>query len=595
MKKEYYSKLKDSLYIYRWWFVCGIIAVLIFDSSNLAIPWALKIAIESLKNPTSSAHGVSYYAFIIVILACSGFLFRLISRYFLFGASRYMEYDLRRDIFGHLLRLSPKGFSKFRIGDLISRASNDLNTIKMFIGFGILTIISTCFTYIVALCAMFSLSPRLTLLSLIPLPLIVLVVKKVTPKMYSISRETQDMLGEISNISQETVSGIQTIKAFVQEEKNYRRFIDYNKSYYSMRLKLVKYMGLIFPLMGMLSGVGTLIVLWQGGAMVINKEITLGDFVAFNTYLGMLIWPSIALGWIFTLIQRGLASFARVCEVFDEIPTITDDESENDSAILSGDIEIKDLTFSYGSPSDDSGNEPGRNVIDGVSLTIKEGETLVIVGPTGSGKTTLAKLITRLIEVPEGAVYIDGKDITKVPVASLRKSIGYIPQEGFIFHNSIRENIGYGLDNGNGGMNPDMLAKAAEIADFLKDIEGFPDGMETRVGERGVTLSGGQRQRLTLARMLVCDPNILILDDSLSSVDTHTERNIMENLRDILKKKTSIVITHRISPLKYADRIAVIDNGKLAELGTHGELMQKRGTYFKLYTRQALTEEMEEL
>ncbi|RMF97578.1 MAG: ABC transporter ATP-binding protein [Candidatus Schekmanbacteria bacterium] len=590
MKREYYRKLLSVLKRYLWWFVGGIVAVIVFDGATLLIPWILKIAIEALKDIDNAQHSIFYYALLIMSLAIGGFVFRIVSRLFLFGAARYIEYDLREELFERLLKLSPSSLIKFRTGDLISRASNDLNTIKMFIGFGFLTIISTGFTYIVALFAMLKLSLTLTFYSFIPLPFIIIVVKKVTPKMYLISKETQERLGEISSMVQESVSGVQTVKAFVQEDAGDRRFYDISRHYYNARIRMVKYMGLIFPLMGMLGGIGTLIVLWKGGEMVINKEITLGDFVAFNSYLGMLIWPSIALGWIFTLIQRGLSSFERVCDVLTA-PILEESTESSCDEKLSGDIEVKNLSFSY-----DSRNENGntQKVLKDINLTIEEGETLAIVGPTGSGKTTFAKLLTRLLEVPPDTIFIGGKDISKLSFDSLRKTIGYVPQEGFIFHNTIRENVAYGLE-GDASKNDDLLKRALKLSDFMKEVELFPKKLETEVGERGITLSGGQRQRLTIARMLVCDPEIIVLDDSLSSVDTHTEKNILSNIKDILEKKTSIIITHRISPLKYADRIAVIEDGRITEIGTHNELMAKGESYFRLYNRQAIFEEMEEL
>lgn len=568
-------------------------AVIVFDGATLVIPWILKIAVESLKDTQKSWQTITYYAVVIIALAFGGFVFRIISRLFLFGAARYIEYDLREELFEHLLNLTPSSILKFRTGDLISRASNDLNTVKMFIGFGFLTVISTGFTYIVALSAMFSLSPRLTLFSLIPLPFIIFVVKKVTPKMYLISRETQDRLGEISSMVQENVSGVQTVKAFVQEEISDSKFHQISKYYYDARIRMIKYMGLIFPLMGMLSGIGTVIVLWKGGAMVIEGVITLGDFVAFNAYLGMLIWPSIALGWIFTVVQRGLSSFERVCEVLSA-PILSDFETPDDSEELSGDIEVRNLSFSYDNLGENGSNSENRKIIDDVSISLKRGETLAIVGPTGSGKTTFAKLLTRLLEVPENTIFIGGRDVSKVSFDLLRRVVGYVPQEGFIFHNTIRENIAYGLEKGK-SENAVLLSNAASLADFKSEIDQFPKGLETEVGERGVTLSGGQRQRLTIARMLICNPEIIILDDSLSSVDTHTEKNILDNIKDILKEKTAIIITHRISPLKYVDKIAVIEDGKISETGTHEKLMRNGETYFRLYTRQAIIEEMEEL
>lgn len=589
MKSDNFSRLKSYIFHYKWWFIGGIAALIIFNATSLAIPWILKLTIERLKSEAIQKD-ISVYVALIIAFALIGTVFRIISRLLLFGASRYIEFDIRRDFFRHLLKLSSSFYQKVKVGDIISRASNDLNTIRMFIGFGSLTIIGTGFTYIFALAAMMSLSAKLTLLALIPYPIIFIVVKKVTPRMFSISRAVQDDLGDISSKAQENLSGMQVIKAYVQEENENRIFHNLNARYFRSKMRLVKAMGALFPLMGTLGGIGTLIILWQGGRMVISEQITLGDFVAFNGYLAILIWPSIALGWIFTLIQRGMASFERVCEILDEIPSIADSPNPVILKDIKGDITIKNLNFFYSS-TDGDGKERSIEALRDINLSIKPGETVAFVGPTGSGKSTLARLLLRFLELDEGKIFLDNVDLTKIQLQSLRKNIGYVPQEGFLFRNTIRENIAFASDS----CDEDEIINAASTACLTKDIETFPNKFETLIGERGVTLSAGQRQRLSLARTIVDAPQILILDDALSNVDAHTERDILENLIELVESRTSIIITHRISTIKNANKIFVFDEGEIKEVGKHAELIDKGGIYATLYEKQILEEELEEL
>ncbi|OGL45117.1 MAG: hypothetical protein A2149_06125 [Candidatus Schekmanbacteria bacterium RBG_16_38_11] len=398
----------------------------------------------------------------------------------------------------------------------------------------------------------------------------------------------------MSSRVQENVSGIHVVKSYVQEENEENSFLELNIDYFRNKMKMVRIMGALFPLMGTLGGIGTLIILWQGGRMVILGEISLGDFVAFNGYLALLIWPSIALGWIFTLIQRGLASFERICEILRENPTIADNPETLPVEKISGELELRDLNFSY--PAKQNGNNSSIEVLKNINLKISKGEFIAVVGRTGAGKSTLAKLILRLLEIEEGRIFIDGIDITKIPLNVLRKSIGYVPQESFLFNATIRENIAYGIEgNGLEGNNDYMIERASAIADLSKDVENFPKRFETLIGERGINISGGQKQRISLARTIILPASVLVFDDPLSSVDADTEKAILERIKEMARGITTIFITHRIPSIKDADRIIVMENGEIREIGTHEELMALSGTYYDLYNQQLLIEELEEV
>ena len=586
--KENYIRLKYYIEKYKWWFIGGITSSVIFDSSSLVIPWILKLSIESLKN-NLELKSVTTYALLIISIALAGTIFRIISRYLLFGASRYLENDIREDLFSHLQKQSPSFYQNRKTGDIISRATNDLTTVRMFIGFGTLTIISTGFTFVFAMIAMAALSLKLTLMSLLPYPVIFFVVKKVTPKMFKISKLVQEQLGDISSKVQENMSGIQVIKSYVQEENEKNSFLKMNREYLKSKMKIVTMMGTLFPLMGTLGGIGTLIILWQGGRMVVSNEISLGDFVAFNGYLALLIWPSIALGWIFALIQRGLASFERICEILREEPKIADNNETIELETLSGNIGIKNLSFSY--PEDRNGNGSPVEALKNINLNISEGESIAIVGRTGSGKSTLAKLLLRLFEVEKEKIFIDGIDITKLSLNTLRKSVGYVPQESFLFNTTISENVAYADET----ENSEKLKQASDIAELSKDVDGFPEGFSTMIGERGVNLSGGQKQRICLARSIISPASIFIFDDPISSVDADTEKDILKNLKQIIGSKTTIFITHRIQSIKNSDRIVVMENGEIREIGTHEELLALNGIYYELYNQQLIMQELEEV
>ena len=586
--KENYIRLKYYIEKYKWWFIGGITSSVIFDSSSLVIPWILKLSIESLKN-NLELKSVTTYALLIISIALAGTIFRIISRYLLFGASRYLENDIREDLFSHLQKQSPSFYQNRKTGDIISRATNDLTTVRMFIGFGTLTIISTGFTFVFAMIAMAALSLKLTLLSLLPYPVIFFVVKKVTPKMFKISKLVQEQLGDISSKVQENMSGIQVIKSYVQEENEKNSFLKMNREYLKSKMKIVTMMGTLFPLMGTLGGIGTLIILWQGGRMVVSNEISLGDFVAFNGYLALLIWPSIALGWIFALIQRGLASFERICEILREEPKIADNNETIELETLSGNIGIKNLSFSY--PEDRNGNGSPVEALKNINLNISEGESIAIVGRTGSGKSTVAKLLLRLFEVEKEKIFIDGIDITKLSLNTLRKSVGYVPQESFLFNTTISENVAYADET----ENSEKLKQASDIAELSKDVDGFPEGFSTMIGERGVNLSGGQKQRICLARSIISPASIFIFDDPISSVDADTEKDILKNLKQIIGSKTTIFITHRIQSIKNSDRIVVMENGEIREIGTHEELLALNGIYYELYNQQLIMQELEEV
>ena len=586
--KDNCIRLKYYLLRYKWWFLGGIVSSVIFDATNLSIPWILKLSIESLKNNLDFKH-ITTYAVIIIVIALVGAFFRIISRYLMFGASRYIENDMREDLFKNLQKQSSSFYQMRKTGDIISRATNDLTTVRMFIGFGMLTVVSTGFTYVFAMAAMISLSSKLTLLALLPYPIIFYIVKKSTPKMFKISKKVQEQLGDVSSKVQENMSGIHVIKAYVQEEKETRSFLRLNNDYFRNKMRTVKIMGALFPLMGTLGGIGTLIILWQGGIMVVSGDISLGDFVAFNGYLALLIWPSIALGWIFTLIQRGFASFERICEIFREIPAVEDNSGTVEVENIDGELEFRNLNFTY--PVSRDGNGSPAEVLKNINLKICQGESIAIVGRTGSGKSTLAKLLLRLFEVDKESIFVDGTDITKIPLKTLRKYIGYVPQEPFLFNTTISDNISYGIEPDN----VESIRKASDISSLTKEIESFPKKLETIIGDRGINLSGGQKQRVSLARTVILPARIFIFDDSLSNVDSSTEKEILHNIKKITSGKTSIFITHRIASVKDVDRIVVIEGGEIREVGTHEQLIASGGIYFELYNQQLIMEELEEI
>jgi ATP-binding cassette subfamily B multidrug efflux pump len=564
--------------------VLGCVCLVGTNAFSLAIPWLLKQAIDAMRAlaPAAAHRTVVRAAIMIIAFAILQALIRTWSRIFIFDAARNVEYRLRRDLFAHLARLDPAFYRQHPTGDVMSRLTNDLTAVRALYGPGLLNVFNTALVYATALALLLQLSPRLTLLALIPYPLLLVVARLASRRIHRASRAIQDQLGVMSTAIQEDLAGIAVIKHYTLEASRQQAFRAVNDEYLARALSLVRVRGALMPAFAMLGGVGALIVLWAGGREVIAGRMTVGSLVAFNGYLVLLSWPTFALGWIIGVWQRGVAGWARVRELLDTKPRIADAPGTAAGGTPpKPSVEVRDLFI----------KADERTLLDGVSFTLPAGATLAIVGRTGSGKTTLVDAVLRMQEVAPGAVRVGGRDVTSMPLGELRHLIGYAPQDAFLFSATVAENIGFGIrDELEAAARDERVRRAAEAAGLAPDIAVLPDGYATLVGERGITLSGGQRQRVALARALAAEPQILILDDSLSSVDAETERKILTRLRPILAGRTSILISHRVAAVKDADQILVLDAGRVAESGTHAALLASGGLYASLYREQLAQE-----
>jgi len=566
----------------------GCLCLVGTNAFSLAIPWLLKQAIDALRGlPPAVAHGIVVRdAIAIIAFALVQGVIRTWSRIFIFDAGRNIEYGLRRDLFDHLTRLDPGFFRRHPTGDIMSRLTNDLGAVRMLFGPGLLNLLNTALVYATGLALLLKLSPRLTLLALIPYPLLLGAAKLASRHIHRASRAIQEQLGTMSTAIQEDLAGIAVIKHYALEESRQRAFRAVNDEYLNRALTLVRARGMLMPLFAMLGGVGTLIVLWAGGREVIAGRMSVGSLVAFNGYLVLLSWPTFALGWIIGIWQRGMAAWVRVRELLTTKSAIADalDNAVPGTAANTPSIEVRDLSIVA----------DGRPLLGGVSFVLPAGATLAIVGRTAAGKTTLVDAVLRMQEVAPGAVRIGGRDVTHIPLAELRGLIGYAPQDAFLFSATVADNIAFGIRGEvDATARDERVRRAAEAAGLAPDVAVLPDGYQTLVGERGITLSGGQRQRVALARALAADPQILILDDSLSSVDAETERAILTRLRPILAGRTSVLISHRVAAVKDADQILVLDGGRVAESGTHAALLASGGLYASLYREQLAQEAVE--
>jgi ATP-binding cassette subfamily B protein len=537
-----------------------------------------------------------YCVVAIAIVALKG-VFSFWSRWVLIGLSRDIEYDLRNDILDRLMVMEPEFYVRNRTGELMSRATNDLNAVRMVLGPGIMYSATTLVTMVLAVTLMLRLSPSMSLWVLIPVPIVVLVVRYFGKVIHALYESIQAALATLSAKAQENLAGVRVIRAYAQEEAEMRGFDEPNREYVTRNLKLVATWSMFMPALTALIGMTFVLVLRFGGRQVIYERISFGEFVAFYAYMVQLIFPMIALGFVTNLFQRGAASMGRLNYILDAKPSINDSDARPaaiapNRTSIQGDIEFRHLDFTY--PTTRNGErvnsvEKGTPVLRDINLHIPSGSTLAIVGPTGSGKSTLAALVARLWEAPSASLLIDGRSIREWPLAELRQAIGFVPQETYLFSEQLRENIAFGVESAT----DQEVVNSAEIASIAAEISEFPQGYATMVGERGITLSGGQKQRTALARAVARDPRILILDDALSSVDTDTEERILRRLQEVMKQRTTILISHRVSTVRHADQIVVLRDGSIVERGTHEELLARGGYYEELYQKQLLEEELE--
>jgi ATP-binding cassette subfamily B multidrug efflux pump len=582
-----FRRLLPYVLRYRRQFLLGLVCVVLSSTFQLLSPWVLKFAIDDLTRAVTRQKLVTYA---LLLLGVSGMraIFLFLMRRIIIGASRGIEYDVRNDFFARLQQMPLAYYQARRTGDLMSRATNDLNAVRMMIGPAVMYSASTILVFAVAIVLMASIDRRLTLIALIPLPMVSVSVKYFGSAIHRRFESIQAQLADLSAVVQETLAGVRVVRAYNQEPHEIERFSAANLEYVRRNKVLIRLQGMFYPSMTLFLGFGALLVLWVGSREVIRGRITLGEFVAFNSYLVMLSWPMIAFGWVTNMLQRGMASWKRMLEVLDASPDISDAgvTDAGRAAALAGAIDIRDLTFVY--PGTD------RAVLEHVSLHVERGQTVAFVGATGSGKSTLISLLPRLHQPPPGTVFIDGVDVNQIPLSRLRGAIGFVPQEPFLFSDTIAENIAFGVQAGDvqGDVIAHRLRDAAAVARLDKDVDSFPKGYETAVGERGITLSGGQKQRTALARAVMVDPRILILDDALSAVDTYTEEEILGRLRAVMRQRTSIIVAHRVSTVRDADQIFVLDRGRIAERGTHDQLVARDGLYAALYKKQLLEEEL---
>jgi ATP-binding cassette, subfamily B, multidrug efflux pump len=566
---------------YRWGYLWGSLSVVATNGIWILFPKVIQRAIDEM-----GAHGITrgrillFSGLLVLIVLVKG-VFLYSQRWILIGISRDIELDLRNDLFRKLERQDSGFYQRYRTGDIMARLTNDLNAVRMLLGPALMYSANTIFFTVGALFFLVHISLYLTLVAWAPMPIASILVQYFGRKIHDRFERIQASFSEISAQAQENYSGARLVRAFAREESQIGLFERLNREYIARSLRLVQLMGMLWPTLEFVLGVSMIITLLVGGHLVIAHRISVGDFVAFNVYMVMLIWPIIAVGWVVNLFQRGTASVKRIDELLQSEPSIDDraaDPAIPANTVLHGDIEFRDLNFSYGDIP----------VLRGISLNIPAGSSLAIVGPTGSGKSTLVNLLPRLYEAPEGALLVDGRPVRDYPLAVLRHNIGMVPQETFLFSETLRENLAFGTP----GASTEEMLEAVEAAHIRQEIEEFPQGYETMVGERGVTLSGGQKQRSAIARALLRRPPILVLDDALASVDTETEERILGGLRSYTAGATTILISHRVSTVRHADQIAVLDRGRIVECGRHEDLLALDGYYAGLYHKQQLEEEL---
>ena len=606
-------RLWSYLVRYRARYLFGCLCLVGTASLAMAIPWLLKRAVDTIAagGDASGGHSVAFYGSLVILIALVQAVVRAFSRFVIFNVGRDVEYDLRNDLFLHLERMPAQFYQTHATGDLMSRLVNDITAVRMMLGPGVLNLLNTPVYYVYAVAIMVSIDPKLTLAALVPYPIMLLVVKRYSRRLMEGTLRVQEGLAAMSTRVQENVSGIHVVKAYAREPHEISQFSRENARFREVSLELGRVRGIIAPVIKVVSSLGILVVLWYGGARVTHGRLTIGGLVAVIGYLHLLAWPTMALGWMLSVLQRGRAAMQRLEELFQTDPAIVDPlaqaaagpgEARRDvdraPSIARGEIEFSRVSFAFP-------GSPARPVLKDIDFRIPAGATVAIVGRAGAGKTTLLNLLPRLFDVSSGAVRIDGRDVREHSLESLRRSIAFVPQDPFLFSTTIRANIGFALAaaapngaapaNGNGAAPSarDPIRDAAHWAAVERDIEEFPRGFETMVGERGITLSGGQKQRVTLARALLADAPILVLDDALSSVDTQTEEHILHALETLRRGRTCLVVAHRLSTVQDADMILVMDEGEIVERGDHRSLLARGGLYADLFQRQRLSEELE--
>ncbi len=566
---------------YRGALLLGTAALVFKDLLAVAMPLIVRRGIDIVTKGLE-IRTLLVFCFLLLGLSAIKSLVQYWMRVILIGVSRDIEYDLRNDLFRHLVTLSGDFYSRTRTGDIMARATNDLNAVRMMLGPGVMYCLETAIMAAMTIAVMVSVDWVLALAALAPAPLASLAVSIFGRRIHAGFERIQALYSDLSSRVQESLAGVRILRAYTQEEADLRRFEQLNRQYVSSSLRLARTTSVFLPVLQTMIGLTFLAVLWVGGYRLLAGHLSLGSFVMFNLYMGMMVWPMIAMGWVVNLVERGTASLQRINQLLLERPSIAEPAAPVAlPAPMRGEIQFRAVRVLY----------PAGPALDGIDLDIRAGETVAVVGRTGSGKSTLVRLIPRLADPTEGAVLVDGVDVRRLPLATLRRQIGFVPQETFLFSATLAENIAWGVEDA--GL--DQIRWAAEAAGLAPDLAGFPQGLDTVIGERGITLSGGQKQRAAIARALLRDPKILILDDALSSVDTVTEEHVLEALKELMRGRTSLLISHRVSTVRHADRIVVLDHGRLVEQGTHDQLLAAGGYYADLYRKQLLEEELESL